>query len=99
LEILWGKKNSKQPEHHAHQQNQGFNTQAGNDTILNVIGIIYVVLVLASILVPTILAGQNIIKPHPLFMVHNFYVLIYVPHVSNLDRTRCLAGCEESLVP
>jgi hypothetical protein len=21
------------------------------------------------------------------------------PHVSNLDRTRCLAGCEESLVP
>jgi hypothetical protein len=21
------------------------------------------------------------------------------PHVSNLDRTRCLAGCEESFVP
>jgi hypothetical protein len=44
LAILWEKKNSIQPEHHAHQQNQGFNTQAGNDTILNVIGIIYVIL-------------------------------------------------------
>jgi hypothetical protein len=36
-------------------------------------------LVLASIIVLAFLAGQNIITPHPLFMVHNFYVLIYVP--------------------
>jgi magnesium-transporting ATPase (P-type) len=79
LAILWGKKISIQPEQHSLQQNQGFNTQAANDTILNVIGIIYVTLVLASILIPAVLISQNIITPHPLFMVHNFYILIYVP--------------------
>jgi hypothetical protein len=31
-----------QPEQHPHQQNQGYNTQDGNDTILNVISILCV---------------------------------------------------------
>jgi hypothetical protein len=68
-----------QPDQHPHQQNQGFNTQDGNATIVNVIGIIYVTIVLASIYVPTLLAALKIIPPHPLFMVNTFYGLIYVP--------------------
>jgi hypothetical protein len=79
LAIFWKKNNSIQPEQHPHQQNQGFNTQAGNDTILNVIGIIYVTLVLASILFPAVFISHNIITPHPLFMVHTMYTPIYVP--------------------
>jgi hypothetical protein len=32
--------------------------------------------------------------------IYSIVYLIYIdPHVSNLDRTRCLAGCEESFVP
>jgi hypothetical protein len=49
------------------------------NTIVNVIGIIYVTIVLASIYVPTLLAALKIIPPHPLFMVNTFYGLIYVP--------------------
>jgi hypothetical protein len=83
LAIFWKKINTIQPEQQPQQQNQGFNTQAGNDTILNVVGIIYVTIELALILVPPILASQNIIAPwtlaHPLFMVHTLYALIYVP--------------------
>jgi hypothetical protein len=66
-----------QPEQHQH--NQGFNTQAGNATIVNVIGIIYVTIALASIIAPTLLLTQNFISPHPFFMVNNWYGLIYVP--------------------
>jgi hypothetical protein len=64
------------PEQHPHQQNQGFNTQDGNDTILNVIGILYVTSVLVSIL-----TVQKIIpsRAHPLFMVNTMYALTYVP--------------------
>jgi hypothetical protein len=79
LAIFWKKNNSIQPEQHPHQQNPGFNTQAGNDTILNVIGIIIITIVMASIFVPPVLAGQKIITPHPLFMVHTLYAMIYVP--------------------
>jgi hypothetical protein len=66
-----------QPE--VNPQHQGYNGQAGNDTILNVLSIIYVTIVLATIYVPTLLAGQKIIPPHPLFLVNTFYGLIYVP--------------------
>jgi hypothetical protein len=89
LAIFWKKikirtMSSVQPGQHPHQQQQqqqqqGFNNQAGNDTILNVIGIIYVTIVLALILVPSILAAQKIIPSHPLFMVNTVYGLIYVP--------------------
>jgi hypothetical protein len=55
---------------------KGFNTQDGNDTILNVIGNLYVTSVLVSILVV-----QKIIpsRAHPLFMVNTMYALTYVP--------------------
>jgi hypothetical protein len=51
LAIFWEKNKNRansstiHPEQHPHQQNQGFNTQDGNDTILNVMGILYVYLV------------------------------------------------------
>jgi cytochrome c biogenesis factor len=71
---------SVHPEQHSpHQQNQGYNCQAGNATIVNVMGIIYVTIVLSSIYVPIILAALKIIPPHPLFMVNTFYGAIYVP--------------------
>jgi hypothetical protein len=64
-----------QPEQHP----QGFNTQSGNDTIVTVMGIIYVTIALASIIVPALLRTQEIIGPHPFFIVNNSYGLIYVP--------------------
>jgi hypothetical protein len=85
LAIFWKKNKNKansstvQPEQHPHQQNQGFNTQDGNDTILNVISIIYVTSVLVVMYVPTILAVLKIISPHPLFVVNTVYGLNYVP--------------------
>jgi hypothetical protein len=66
-----------QPEQHPQQQ--GYNCHVGNDTILNVMSIIYVTIVLASIYVPGILIGQKFIPPHPLFVVNTFYGIIYVP--------------------
>jgi hypothetical protein len=85
LAIIWKKFKNKatsstvQPEQHPHQQNQGFNTQDGNDTILNVIGILYVTSVLLIMYVPTILVVQKIIPPHPLLLVNTVYGLNYVP--------------------
>jgi hypothetical protein len=70
---------SVQPEQHAHQQNQAYNCQAGNDNIVNVIGIIYVTIVLALLLVPALLLAEEIIPPHPLYLVNNWYAFIYVP--------------------
>jgi hypothetical protein len=66
-----------QPE--LNPQHQGYNSQAGNDPILNVISIIYVTIVLATIYVPLLLARKKIIPPHPLFLVNTFYGVIYVP--------------------
>jgi hypothetical protein len=85
LAIFWKKIKNRansstvQPEQHPHQQNQGYNTQDGNDTILNVISILCVTSVLVSMYVPIILAAQKIIQPNPLFMVNIFYGLFYVP--------------------
>jgi uncharacterized protein YqhQ len=85
LAIFWKKFKNRansstvHPEQHPQQQNQVFNTQDGNDTILNVMGILYVFSVLVITYVPTFLAAQNIIPPHPLFMVNTAYGLIYVP--------------------
>jgi hypothetical protein len=85
LAIFWkkiknrGNSSTVQPEQHPHQQNQGFNTQDGNDTILNVIGILCVTSVLLLMYVPAFLLVQKIIPPHPLFMVNTVYGLIYVP--------------------
>jgi hypothetical protein len=85
LAIFWKKIKNRansstvQPEQHPYQQNQGYNTQDGNDTILNGIGILYVTSVLVLMYVPTIFAAQKIITPHPLFMVNLLYGLIYVP--------------------
>jgi uncharacterized protein YqhQ len=85
LAIFWKKIKNRansstvQPEQHPHQQNQGYNTQDGNDTILNVIGILCVTSVLVSMYVPTVLAAEKIIQPDPLFMVNLFYGIFYVP--------------------
>jgi hypothetical protein len=85
LAIFWKKNKNRansstvQPEEHPHQQNQGFNTQDGNHTILNVIGILYVTSVLVILYVPIILVDQKIIPPHPLFIINTVYGLIYVP--------------------
>jgi hypothetical protein len=75
--IFWKKikkSSSIHPEQHPHQQNQGFNTQSDND-----IGIIYVAIVFASILVPGFLIAQQIIPPTPLYMINTLYGAIYVP--------------------
>jgi uncharacterized membrane protein YkgB len=61
---------SVQPEQHAHQQNQAYNCQAGNDNIVNVIGIIYVTIVLDLLLVR---------RHYYLYLVNNWYAFIYVP--------------------
>jgi hypothetical protein len=66
---------SVQPEQHP--QNQEFNCQAANETLLNVIGIIYVSIALALILVPSLLIGLKIIPPHPLVIVNSYYGIIY----------------------
>jgi sterol desaturase/sphingolipid hydroxylase (fatty acid hydroxylase superfamily) len=86
LAIFWKKLKNRansstiHPEQHPHQQpNQRLNTQDGNDTILNVIGILYVTSVLVIMYVPAILSVQKIIPPHPLFMVNTVYGVIYVP--------------------
>jgi hypothetical protein len=88
LAIFWKKIKNRansstvQPEQqHPHQQNQGYNTQDGNDTILNVISILCVTSVLVSMYVPTLLAAQKIIPSNPLFMVNLGYGLFYVPSV------------------
>jgi sterol desaturase/sphingolipid hydroxylase (fatty acid hydroxylase superfamily) len=85
LAIFWKKFNNRansstvHPEQHPHQQNQGFNNQNGNDTILNVMGILIVTSVLVIMYVPTVLISQKIIPPHPLVMVNAAYGLNYVP--------------------
>jgi hypothetical protein len=85
LAIFWKKMKNRansstvQPEQHSHQQNQGFNTQDGNVTILNVIGILYVTIVLFSIIVPIVLTSQKIIPTHSLLMVNLAYGLSYLP--------------------
>jgi sterol desaturase/sphingolipid hydroxylase (fatty acid hydroxylase superfamily) len=71
--------NSSAIQPQQHPQQQWYNSQDGNDTILNVINIIYVTIVLASINVPALLIGLKIIPPHPLFLVNFFYAVIYVP--------------------
>jgi cytochrome c biogenesis factor len=85
LAIFWKKNKNRansstvQPEQHPHQQNQGYNTQDGNDTILNVFCILCVTSVLLTMYVPTILDALKIIQPDPLFKVNLLYGLFYVP--------------------
>jgi hypothetical protein len=63
-----------------HPQQQGYNSQADNDNLLNDMSIVYVTIVtMASIFVPAFLIGQNIIPPHPFFLVNTVYGMIYVP--------------------